>query len=277
MPSSVKLRLRDFDCGLANTLGVVALFMVDKTQQKVIDVVTGTAVTIGSGVTIVDTPEGPALHFSGSQQFNFDHPAVAGTGVCNYISIGRIRATAQQGGNPGQIFGPAWKGGDQCSYGIGWDNSATPKVGGTVLNGNGAGMSVSVTTAINRFDTVAAIGDAGNFHSTAWVNGVSLGTNQGTGGVGNPDTISFGGQVRLSGALRYATGDLLWAALLKRVNSNVFDTRPSDAEMWTLYATDFPHSLFRKTRRPWPGAGGASFIARRGLAILQAVNRAGTY
>lgn len=259
MPSVNKPLLRDFDHGLAKSLGVVALFMVDKTQGAVVDVVTGLTFALGSGVTIVDTPEGAAMHFSGAQEFDVQHPAVTGEDPSAFVCVARIRATAQQGADPGCIFGTCNSSVDQGSFGVGWDSSATPKVGATWLTANGAGSVNTITTALNRFDTVFSHGQGGSGSNPAWVNGVLVGSATVSGTPTFPTRICFGGQNRASGALRFATGDLLWAALIKRPGfAAVFDTRITSGEVWQLYATDFPYSLFRKTRRPWKVAAGGN-------------------
>lgn len=284
MPSVIKQPpFGEFDRGQAKALRVKALFMLDVQNGCIVECVTGDKYAIGAG-TVVYTPEGAALQFDGSQAFNITmRPGFFPTlPARDYCVAARIAPTAQQAGNPGQIFGLSASTSTQTSTGVGWDNSATPNLGTTFLHGSGAGTLTGGTVAatLNKFDTIFSFTDmiSGGVHRN-WINGVGRTPSDAVGGSAQLDEVTFGAQHRSAGFLRQAKGRLLWAAILdvtqntSTPNSSAFD----DAMFWSLYANDFPHNLFRRTRRILPGAAAAAFMARQGLSIPQSINRAATF
>lgn len=276
MPRLVKPNIiGEFDKGLAKSLGVQALYMLDDASGTFVDLMTLTSAALTSGGRAV-VQEGRVVTFDGTQQQALSHPSINTYSLDAYVVCGRILATAQQAGNPGHVFGVCSSSGTQAAVGIGFDNSASPKAGVAWLAGSGAGLAAGVTVGLNKWCTVYAQGGGNGTNPLAWVDGLPAPNISGaSGGVSTINEITFGAQHRAAGFLRNAKAQMLWGAIL-RVNSETAGTNTpygfSDAEAWNLYASDFPYNLFRKSRRLWPAAAANGSVgSSSGSATASAV------
>ena len=268
MPTYVKpADLGPFDRQLAKRFGVVALFMFNE-DGSYRELMTNRTVTAANGDRI-NTPEGKAPTFAGASGVNMTFPLGGSAVTARYLVCGRIRANAQQAGEPGCIFGISSSGATQSGSGIGWDNSATPNVGGTRLTSTAANTYAKTATAIGRYNTVFAQCNNNGGAGSAWIDGRPATTGQGgavTGTVTTYDQITIAAQWRTAGFLRQAKGEILWGAVID-LGSDVTSTGPffTDDRAFSLYASNFPYNLFRSARRrahdleEAVGGGGSTF------------------
>lgn len=258
MPSFSKPLFQNFNFGLALSLGVVALWVVDRDRKNIVDLITGqTNLIPANTATVVGTPEGLALNFNNiASVFSITHPAVSGLSCGKYVLLARARPTAQQSNGVNAIFGvSATSAATLNGSGVGWDNTAIPKAGG-LSNGSGGGaMEGTRTTGVNVFSTLICTGEGG-VTPKSWCDGTPLTGQFDVGGtLANVDKISFGSMLDSAGAvLQGCKGDLLWAAIIK--TTTVGTVLFKDANAWQLYSGDFPYNLFRQSRRPFRVSGG---------------------
>src|SRR5579875_592741 len=170
----------EIDRAAAAELGLVALFLFQESSGYIRDVVTKAGAALTSGGVAIDQP-GLVLTFNGSQAQNLAFPTLPNSTYAPYVIAARIKATAVQTGDPGQFFGVCASSGTQASFGVGFDNSSPPKVGGTWLDNNGAGVTATSQGALNTWYTVYAqptIDSTGTVLTggKAWINGVAATT-----------------------------------------------------------------------------------------------------
>lgn len=273
-------RIADFDAGMAASLGVQALFMLDPLTGSLWDLITAQKITISSIGTGV-SEEGSVLTFAGGSSQILRWTGLNATlksgALDQFVVCARIKATAAQAANPGAFFALCDNAFDQSGVGVGFDNNAAPKPSGLVLGGNGAFVISPTSGVLNTFYTVYCNGAISAQAAKAWVNGAITSTTNNSGGTTSAhNEITFGGVSRSAGAFRYGTGQMLWGAILKRSLPASGAAAFSNNDAWALYGADFPYNLFRTSRRSYAGAAVALSPARKYL-YQQAVNRASTY